>query len=64
MSNDKITIELELTLDQAWQLASFAKRFTFSEMANYAVKSQDTIDAMDGLHALWRALIEAGIDPR
>lgn len=65
MSNDdKITVELELTRDQAWELAQVLKRMTLTDYRLLTTDMEKARDAMHGAECVREALARVGIDPR
>ncbi|EDC6187939.1 hypothetical protein GAV31_22600 [Salmonella enterica subsp. enterica] len=64
MNNEKVTVALELTEDEAWALAQFVKRTSHSDCEKIATSEDEAYLMMDGVNAVMRSLAEAGISPR
>lgn len=65
MSNDtKVLAELELTVDQAWELAQVLKRMTLTDYRLLTTDMEKARDAMHGAECVREALARVGIDPR
>lgn len=65
MSNDlKVLAELELTVDQAWELAQVLKRMTLLDYRLLTTDMEKARDAMHGAKCVRDALAKVGIDPR
>lgn len=63
-NGDKITIELELTADQAWELATVLKRLSLSDYRLLTTDMQSGLHAFEGAELMREALAKVGIDPR
>lgn len=63
-NDDKITVELELTTDQAWELAQVLKRLTLTDYRLLTTDMEKARDAMHGAECVRDALAKVGIDPR
>ena len=64
MSNGKITIELELTVNQAWELAQVLKRMTLTDYRLLTTDMEKARDAMHGAECVREALAKVEINPR
>ena len=65
MSNDlKVLAELELTVDQAWELAQVLKRMTLMDYRLLTTDNEKAYDALNGGQCVIEALAKVGIDPR
>lgn len=65
MSNDlKVLAELELTVDQAWEIAQVLKRMTLTDYRLLTTDMEKARDAMQGADCVREALARVGIDPR
>lgn len=65
MSDDlKVLAELELTIDQAWELAQVLKRMTLTDYRLLTTDMKKARDAMQGAECVREALAKVGIDPR
>ncbi len=60
------TVELHITLTeaQAWDLAQFLKRVSFSEYRNNAIDDAEAYHMRDAGEIIRRALAECGYAPR
>ncbi len=63
-NDDKITVELKLTRDQAWELAQVLKRLTLTDYRLLTTCIQSGLHAFDGACCVRDALAKVGIDPR
>lgn len=63
-SNDKIKAEIELTTDQAWELATVLKLLTLTDYRLLTTDMEKARDAMHGAECVRDALARVGIDPR
>ena len=63
-NDDKITVDLELTRDQAWELAQVLKRLTLTDYRLLTTDMEKARDAMRGAECVREALAKVGIDPR
>ncbi|EIK4671370.1 hypothetical protein LJ721_004720 [Salmonella enterica] len=61
---DKISVTLDLTRQQAEMLAQFIKRTTHNDCVDKAAPNEDAYVMMDGINEVMRALAEAGFNPR
>lgn len=59
-----VQLNLELTDQQAWDLAQFLKRVTFEDVRRRAVSEQDTYDMLAAMSVVRKALAEVGYEPR
>ena len=59
-----IQLNVELTDEQAWDLAQFLKRVTFSGFEARAVDEDEAYRMQAAAGAVRRALAEAGYEPR
>ena len=65
MSNDlKVLAELELTVDQAWELAQVLKRMTLTDYRLLTTDMEKARNAMQAADCVRQALAKVGIDPR
>jgi len=59
-----MVVELELSEDEAWALAEFVKRVTWSEMRACAVDDDEAYMIRSAVLAVGEALASQGIAPR
>ena len=59
-----MVVELELSEDEAWALAEFVKRVTWSEMRACAVDDDEAYIIRSAVLAVGEALASQGIAPR
>jgi hypothetical protein len=59
-----VTIQIELTDEEAWQLAQFCKRVTFSDIRNRATSDDETYLMIWALDKVRKQLAEKGYAPR
>ena len=59
-----MVVELELSGDEAWALAEFVKRVTWSEMRACAVDDDEAYMIRSAVLAVGEALASQGIAPR
>ena len=65
MSNDlKVLADLEMTVDQAWELSQVLKRMTLTDYRLLTTDIDKARDAMQGAECVREALAKVGIDPR
>jgi dissimilatory sulfite reductase (desulfoviridin) alpha/beta subunit len=64
MASKTITIPLEITEDQADDLALFVKRIGWTEFRQNAQDENQAYAIRDAAHALQKALAAAGFSPR
>jgi hypothetical protein len=64
MSKPEITIQVTLTDDEAWQLAQFCKRITFSDVRQCATSQDETYLMLWALEKVRKQLSEKGYAPR
>lgn len=64
MNEKTITISTELTDQQAWDLAQFFKRVSFSDVRSNAVDNDEAYRMLDAINRIAKALREAGFCPR
>jgi cytochrome c len=61
---DHITIQAQLTDQEAWDLAQFIKRSTFDTYRNCAVDQEEAYRMLSAAARVQAALREAGYAPR
>jgi hypothetical protein len=61
---DKIVIEVQLPLDQAWALAQFLKRAGYSNYRTLAASEQEAYEMLYAAQSVSAALAEEGCAPR
>ena len=59
-----VTITVELTDTEAWELAQFLKRVGWSEWRNNATSDDEAYLMRDGCEKVQRALAQVGFAPR
>lgn len=59
-----ITLSLDLDNEQAWNLAQFFKRLTFSDFEGCAVDEAEAYRMQEAVGLVQSALQDAGINPR
>jgi len=60
----KVTITVELSEEEAWQLAQFFKRATFTDFRNNAESEEVAYTMIQAAGRVQRALAEKGYEPR
>jgi hypothetical protein len=64
MTTKTVTITVELTDVEAWELAQFMKRVGWTEWRNNATSNDEAYLMRDGCEKIARALRDAGYNPR
>ena len=64
MSEEIVTVTVELTPAQAWQLAQFLKRSSWEQYRQNATSDAEARLMIDACHRLMYALAEKGYAPR
>jgi hypothetical protein len=64
MTNTDVQIEVTLTDEEAWQLAQFEKRLSFTDVRQCAENNEDTYTMLAAMMKVGRALREKGYNPR
>lgn len=64
MTAQTLSVPLELTADEAWDLAQFLKRAGFSDYRSNAVDQDEAYRMIFASEKVRSALAKAGIDPR
>jgi len=59
-----LTLQLEITEDDAWDLANFLKRITYSGVRECAQDDAEAYRMLSGIYAVQKALNEEGLNPR
>jgi len=63
-STSPVRLEVELTDDQAWNLAQFVKRVGFADVRTNAVDQDEAYAMLEAIDVLAKALRAAGYAPR
>lgn len=65
-TDDSVHLTVELTRQQAWNLAQFLKRTAFSDVLRTTVGNdeEEAYAMLEGIRAVERALEEVGVAPR
>jgi hypothetical protein len=61
---ETVTIQVELTDEQAWQLAQFYKRLSFGQVRECACNNEETYTMLAAMGKIGQALREKGYAPR
>jgi hypothetical protein len=64
METTKIRLSLELTEDQATDLAQFLKRVQFNDIRSRLKSDDETYTAINAIGSIQEALATAGFNPR
>lgn len=64
MASANITITVELTDEQAWQLAQFIKRSTFDQFRANAMNDEEAYTMIAAIELVAESLREKGFAPR
>lgn len=62
--NETVQITVELSSEQAWELAQFFKRLTFSDYRANSTTDDEAVAMQDAGERLRQALADAGFAPR
>lgn len=63
-ADEKVTVTVELTGEEAWQLAQFFKRATFTDFRNNAESEEVAYTMIQAAGRVQQALAEKGYEPR
>ena len=65
-TNESVRLTVNLTQQQAWDLAQFLKRTAFSDVLRTTVGNdeEEAYAMLEGIRVIERALAEAGVAPR
>lgn len=64
MSDGPIVLQLELSAEQAWDLAQLVKRLTFSDVRGCAADQDEAYRMVEALEVVRAALAQQGVAPR
>jgi hypothetical protein len=62
--DQKVTVTVELSDEEAWQLAQFLKRATFTDFRNNAESEEAAYTMIQAAGRVQKSLAEKGYEPR